>query len=105
MKTIEDIKNKISQEIEYCFNESDPKKNKKSKEAITYFRGVILYLETFPSEGFVLKEIGRLEKIIQSKESYVKSLGVNKKIQSEILSSFDIPRIKKQVDTLKYILS
>jgi hypothetical protein len=103
---IEKIKHQIENE------EMKPAAETRLRNRIKFLNQCILYIETNPPEHFVKSEIVRLDKFISTKlnafpaERY-KDL-CNKdfnKMKKEHEKMFDIPKLRIQLKTLKFLLA
>lgn len=112
MKTIQDIKitiEEISKETlkhEFAVTEKEKKALQREinarNESVRLLRDVIIYLESNPTEGFVIRQKERCEMLIRKAKSMHKEN--NPKYNKKVDESMDIPNIKKQLNVLNCIL-
>lgn len=112
MKTIADIQKEIA-DIKYEIENTEMKKAAETKlrKRIAYLRTCVLYLETNPSPSFLKSEIEKVENKISLRMvnfSLDGSLGMTKsfvlKMKKSYEAQFDIPKLREQVKTMRYLL-
>lgn len=111
MKTVRQLQNELSDLKVKIEQEDDKKKEKKLRKKIPYLNTCIMYLESNPDELFIKQEIEKVETkinlrmqqfILDDIENKPKSLVSKLKRQHE--KQYDIPKLREQVRTLRYLL-
>lgn len=113
MRTIKQVNEEIK-EIENRLNTEELKKSVSTKlrKRITHLRKCKMYIETNPSTQYMNDEIKKIETkislrlacfILEGVDAMPKSL-VNK-LKREFEKEYDIPKLREQVKTIRYILS
>lgn len=112
MKTIADIQREIA-DIKHEIENTEMKKAAETKlrKRIAYLRTCVLYLETNPSPSFLKDEIEKLETKISLRminfsiaDADIKPKTVLSKIKKEYEKQFDIPKLRDQIKTIRYLL-
>lgn len=109
MRTIESIDQQIA-DIRKLVVETQ-KTTPKQKREVEYLLQIKSYLESMPNEEFVESEISRLEKLIEKRSSSeyfnVWNIGKNAQLKNPktaFENEMDIPHLKSQLKTLRFIL-
>jgi hypothetical protein len=115
MKKIEDIQVEL-RNIKYKIEETElnPAKEKRLRKRIPFLKHCIMYLESNPDTNFVKSEITKVEEMINRRmnlfvlDNY-ESAGVDKKtvnkLKKEHEKKYDVPKLREQVRTLRFILN
>ena len=125
MKTIKQIKDKIKEHLDYLDSrdfkdlsiDDRNKESKKVKTKVEFLRIIEKYLELNPTKEFCESELERLNiKMGVLDKSWLDYYELNKlslnkmtnkdvtKVKNNLFAEFDIKTIKKQIETLKFIL-
>jgi hypothetical protein len=118
MKSLKDIKLEISDQEEAIAEERSyaaPSKPKisRAKKRLQFLKTVYMYIESGPDPDFLRKEIKRLDyrikAIIDLCPDFSELSNVNLKKAKEMKVKYekdnDIPRLKEQARTIRYILN
>lgn len=112
MRTVKQVKDEIK-EIEHRLQTEELKKavNTKLRKRIQYLRHCIMYIETNPSPQFIKDEIKKVETKIDLRMNQFVLDGIEQmpksvvaKLRREHEKMYEIPKLKEQVKTMKYIL-
>lgn len=115
MKKLLDLKSVVSEDRKYLIKEGKnigKLKVKRISKKIKFYSEMIKYLETEPKEEFVVSEIKRLKKIINSKNSQYENWSENVcptdvplvKKRALFNKENDIPRLKTQLKNLQFLI-
>jgi hypothetical protein len=115
MKTEKQLKTEIKEvlsEIQEAdkFSKRGKKLIKKAKQKLTYLKTCLAYIETHPSPEFIQKEIERLSNrinLLDTQYDEWKNLPRKDVIKGNLktfyLKKVDVPHLKNQIKTLKFI--
>lgn len=112
MRTIKQVNEEIK-EIEHRLKTEELKKSVSTKlrKRIQYLKHCVMYIETNPSPQYMKDEIKKVETkvnlrmaqfVLEGVEAMPKS--VVSKLKREHEKKYEIPKLKEQIKTLKYIL-
>lgn len=112
MRTIKQVNEEIK-EIEHRLKTEELKKSVSTKfrKRIQYLKHCVMYIETNPSPQYMKDEIKKVETkvnlrmaqfVLEGVEAMPKS--VVSKLKREHEKKYEIPKLKEQIRTLKYIL-
>jgi hypothetical protein len=112
MKTIADIQREIA-DIKHEIENTEMKKaaENKLRKRIAYLRTCVLYLETNPSPSFLKEEITKLETKITLRmanfsitDAEAKPKTYLGKIKKAYEKQFDVPKLREQIKTMRFLL-
>jgi hypothetical protein len=116
MKTVDQVKTIINQNKKWLSTEGKeakkPLRNKALKE-IKLYSELLMYLETQPREDFVISEIKRLKRIIESKNSQFSNWNEKvcpedvpvKKRRALFNKENEIPKYRAQLKNLEILIN
>lgn len=110
MITTQEIQNEIDDLI-FKFNRKDVEKKEKKQAQlrVRYLKSIAMYLASDPSEKFVMSEyekaINRMELLEQAFSHYsIMYKGTMSEVKKNWESENDIPKLRKQIKNLIFIL-
>jgi len=112
MRTIKQVEEEVK-EIEHRLKTEELKKSVSTKlrKKIQYLRHCIMYIETSPSPAYMKEEIKKVETkiglrmaqfVLEGVEAMPKS--VVSKLKREHEKKYEVPKLREQIKTLRYIL-
>lgn len=119
MKTLYDIKlerENLYSEIKQLELTDEPKnltKAKRSRVKLIQLKEYQMYLETNPSEEYLKKEVKRIENLLSAidklyilpKDHEKLTKGILSKLRKPFDDTHGVPKLKKQLAALKYLLN
>lgn len=83
----------------------DRRKIDRISREIERYEQIMAYLETNPSEQYIVKQLEDLEKRKSSAESAINKFSTSDKdLRKSLSDNLDLPLIKRQIKTLRFIL-